>query len=280
MADAKTTLDELKRNSSPPALRGENDFAPISFFTPAGFKLANQISQVFLHSTLLPRAFEGNVGNVLIALNLSSRMGVDPLMLMQNMYVVHGVPSFSAKFLVATFNANPKYSSIRYEWSGEKQTENYGCRAVSIEKSTGEVLRGAVVTMRMARSEGWIDKNGSKWRTMPDQMLMYRAASFFVKTFAPEISLGFPTVEEVLDNPQDPENFYATTEELMLEVTGKAASPVIEVKSEAIATDADLPTDNPAPATPPAKGNGTAPTPQKAATGGNELEFAAPPAKK
>ena len=53
--------------------------------------------------------------------------------------------------------------------------------------------------MEIAKKEGWIDKNGSKWRTMPEQMLMYRSASWFVRAYAPEISMGLQTQEEMED---------------------------------------------------------------------------------
>jgi hypothetical protein len=52
----------------------------------------------------------------------------------------------------------------------------------------------------MAKAEGWYAKNGSKWQTMPEQMLRYRAASFFVRAYAPELSLGLATREEIEDS--------------------------------------------------------------------------------
>ena len=53
--------------------------------------------------------------------------------------------------------------------------------------------------MAMAKAEGWIDKNGSKWKTMPQIMLRYRAASFFARMNCPELTLGYFTKEEVID---------------------------------------------------------------------------------
>ena len=51
----------------------------------------------------------------------------------------------------------------------------------------GEVIEGAEVTIGMAKAEGWYskkDKYGketSKWQTMPELMLAYRAAAFFAR---------------------------------------------------------------------------------------------------
>ena len=57
--------------------------------------------------------------------------------------------------------------------------------------------------MEMADKEGWTKKSGSKWLTMPDQMLAYRAAAFWSRIYAPEISMGFITKEEAEDSVPD-----------------------------------------------------------------------------
>ena len=130
---------------------------------------------------------------------MASRIGADPMMTMQSLYIVHGTPSWSAQFLIATFNQCGKFSSIRYDFSGEEGADNWGCRARAIEISTGELLTGPLVTIDIAKREGWYQKSGSKWQTMPEQMLRYRAAAWFVRTVAPEIAMGLQTAEEIHD---------------------------------------------------------------------------------
>ena len=51
----------------------------------------------------------------------------------------------------------------------------------------------------MAEKEGWAGKAGSKWKSMPSQMLRYRAAAFWQRVYCPEISMGLMTVEEAED---------------------------------------------------------------------------------
>ena len=51
----------------------------------------------------------------------------------------------------------------------------------------------------MAEAEGWTSKKGSKWLTMGDQMLRYRAAAFFARVYCPHALMGLKTVEEVKD---------------------------------------------------------------------------------
>jgi hypothetical protein len=55
--------------------------------------------------------------------------------------------------------------------------------------------------MEMAEKEGWLRKNGSKWQTMPQVMLRYRAASFFARMNCPELSIGLYSKEELDDFP-------------------------------------------------------------------------------
>lgn len=169
------------------------------FGSQKGLDLAIKAANVLSKSTLVPKEYQGNVANCIIALNMANRMGADPLMVMQNLYIVHGRPGWSSQFLISTFNTSRKFSALRYEWVGEEGKDDWGCRAWAIEKATGEKLVGATVTIGLAKKEGWYGKNGSKWQTMPQQMLMYRAASWFIRAYAPELAMGMHTAEEIFD---------------------------------------------------------------------------------
>ena len=192
------------------AMEMENDMqmvttAPMGvtagFQSAEGFALLQRMANMFVSSTLVPKQFQGkdNYGNCVIALNMAQRLGADPLMVMQNLYVVYGTPSWSSKFMIAMFNQCGRYESIRYEETGKKGTDTQGVIAWAKEKSTGEILKGPEVTIKIAKDEGWYGKNGSKWKTMPDQMLRYRAAAWFLRTTAPELSIGLQTADEVKD---------------------------------------------------------------------------------
>ena len=171
----------------------------IGFGTSQGFQMMQRVAKALSMSTLVPKQYQQNIPNCIVALNMANRIGADPLMVMQNLYVVHGNPSWSSQFLIATFNSCGRFSSIRYQWVGTKGNDDWGCYASAVELSSGEVLQGAVVTMDLAKKEGWVDKSGSKWKTMPQQMLMYRSAAWFVRAYAPELAMGLHTVEEHSD---------------------------------------------------------------------------------
>ena len=123
-------------------------------------------------------------------------------MVMQNLYIVHGNPAWSSKYLVGCINASKRFTTLRYEFRGEEGTPEYGCRCYAYEahdKDHKEPLYGDWITMDMANKEGWTKKSGSKWLTMPNQMLRYRAAAFWQRVYCPEISMGLLTTEEAED---------------------------------------------------------------------------------
>lgn len=221
---------------------------PLSFFSAGGLDLMQRAAMLLAASTLVPTAYrqfntdkktgqviknDSAMSNCVLALNMAQRIGADPLMIMQNLYIVEGRPAWSSQFVIASINACGKFSPLRFEMKdlGEKEVEwkssewvdgpngrrvkeerthkakikNKSCTAWAIEKATGEKLEGPTVSMEMAVQEGWFGKNGSKWQTMPDVMLRYRAASFFGRLYAPELLMGIHTAEEVNDSTIDME---------------------------------------------------------------------------
>ena len=163
------------------------------------FDNAQRIAKSLASSTLVPQQFQGQQGyaNCLVALEIAGRMNLSPLQVMQNLHIIHGRPSWSSQFIIALINGCGRFSPLRYEISGKGDT--LACTAVATEIATGEELRGPEVSMGMAKREGWATKSGSKWATMPELMIRYRAAAFWGRLFIPELLVGIHTQEEVLD---------------------------------------------------------------------------------
>jgi len=175
------------------------DDVSMGFGSERSFMLTQRAAKLLASSSLVPKGFQNNIANCVVALNMANRMGADPLMTMQNLYIVHGRPSWSSQFLIATFNTCGRFSALRYRWTGQAGTDTHGCVAYAIELSTGELLEGSEITVGMAKREGWYGKTGSKWQSMPEQMLRYRAAGWFIRAYAPELAMGLHTSEEVAD---------------------------------------------------------------------------------
>ena len=175
---------------------------PLSAFSSENaFVSVQRMAKALASSTLVPDSYRGeaNLGNCIIALELSQRIGASVMAVMQSMVPIHGKPTWSASFLIATVNSCGRFSPMRFRWVGKEGTDDWGCRAFAVERESNLELVGALVTIAMAKAESWYSKNGSKWKTMPEQMLQYRAAAFWCRAYAPEIALGMHTSEEIHD---------------------------------------------------------------------------------
>lgn len=270
----------------------------MGFGNAQSFELMQRAAKMLAYSTLVPVAyravkeikeygkvvgFEDNpnaLPNCVVALNMSQRMGADPLMVMQNLYIVEGRPSWSSQFIIAAINSCGRYSPLRFELSGigePKEIEYMAsewvkvqgqkdskrdilkkitvrprtCVAWAIELATGDRLESPVISMDMAVAEGWIQKNGSKWQTMPEVMLRYRSAAFFGKLYAPELLMGLQTAEEahdIIDVEQQPDGKYAaptTLDELRSTGAPDADKQAAELDPEA--TEQETVKDQPEP---------------------------------
>jgi hypothetical protein len=164
------------------------------------FELAQREAKALQTSDLLPAQFKNNLGNILIALEYARRLDMPPLAVMQSMYVIHGKPAFDSKFFIAQIIK--RYGQINYEMTGTgDKAECY----VWVSGPEFEKISGPVVSIAMAKAEGWYGKKESKWQSMPDLMFRYRAAAFFARTYLPDLILGLQSVDEIRDITVDPE---------------------------------------------------------------------------
>ena len=198
MATAETAV---RKEMTLSALREQpaRELVRAGFSDTASFDLLQRCAKALASSTLVPQSFQNNLPNCIIALEMAQRIGASPLMVAQHLYIVQGKPSWSAVFLIASFNQCGRFSPIRYEFVGTEGKDDWGCRAYAVEKETKEKLTGPLITISLAKKEGWYGKGGSKWQTIPELMLRYRAAAWLVRTVAPEISMGLQTSEELHD---------------------------------------------------------------------------------
>jgi hypothetical protein len=197
-----TTLEiqQPKPAQSLAVVDGHSDGRSINAFSSTdAFAAGQRMAKAISLSSLLPKEYQDNIPNVMIAMELANRIGMPVLAVMQNIDMIHGRPSWRATFLIATVNTCGRFSALRYRFEGERGSSSWGCCAVAKDRETGEELVGELITIKMADDEGWSKKAGSKWKTMPGQMLRYRAAAFWSRVYAPELSLGMHTAEEVED---------------------------------------------------------------------------------
>ena len=222
--------NEIQKHQTPQ----NQGVATFNFFDPIQFETMQRVSKLFASSELVPDMYKETeknplnkaMANCMIALEVAQRIGASPLMVMQNMYIVYGQPSWSSKFLIATVNTCGRFNPLKFKFTNlgrlgkveyteyvwvdrrkqpkvsvfdGKDIDNLQCIAWTTAKGSDDVLESAPIDVKLAIQEGWFTKAGSKWPTMTRQMLTYRAASFWTSAYAPELSMGMKTSEEVYD---------------------------------------------------------------------------------
>lgn len=189
--------EEVVKNTAV-AERGKADVSK-PFTSKENFSDLYNISKMFSESDLVPDTYKKKPMNCVIAVDLANRMGVSPLMVMQNLYIVRGKPEWSGSACMSLIQGCGLYKEVKPVYTGEKNTDSWGCHIEAKNAKTGEAVKGSEVTIKMAKAEGWYDKSGSKWKSMPELMLSYRAAAFFARVYCPNAMMGFSVEGEAED---------------------------------------------------------------------------------
>ena len=174
------------------------ELAPVTVWTDKKqfdqlLRAANMLSQ----TSIIPATYQGKPQDCFVALEMATRMGVSPLVVMQNMYVVKGKPAWAGQACTMFINSCGKFTQVKHVYTGEKGTDSRGCYVIATRISDGIQVNGVEVTIAMAKAEGWTAN--TKWRTMPELMLAYRASAFFARVHCPEALMGVQLADEIYD---------------------------------------------------------------------------------
>lgn len=220
MAENKNTQVATQENTQV-SRNKVTDFSLGIFGTSDNFIMANQMAKALAQSTIVPKEYQGNVSNALIAIELATRLKTSPLMVMQHLYVVYGRPSWSAQYVIAMINGSGRYDmELQFDEKNDKNGKPYSCMCWT--EKDGRKVTGPTITMDLAKDEKWLDKNGSKWQTMPQIMLRYRAASFFGRMNCPDLMMGMYTREEVYEMGKDEYKVYDLEAEVKHDIESHA----------------------------------------------------------
>jgi len=202
MSDKKETLTEAaeKFNQSKPGtgmtVRDSSEMA--MYMDSALFAQAQRAAKLLSEAgEMVPAHFRGKPGAVFVVLELAQRVKLSPILLLQNIYLVHGTPGLSSQLVRAMLHGSGLFDALSWRFEGEGMART--CTCFAKRKDDGS-LKESICSMKMANDEGWINKNGSKWKTMPDRMLKYRSSAFFARDHCPEVLLGLSTADELSDN--------------------------------------------------------------------------------
>jgi len=167
------------------------------FSDPEAFTQLARVASAFSKTAIVPEAYRGKPEDCMVAIDMANRLGVSPLMVMQNLYVVKGKPSWSGQACTALIQNCGRFRDVRHIYTGTKGSDDRGCYVEAIRISDGETVQGVEVTMSMVKAEGWIAN--TKWKNMPELMLAYRAAAFFARVNCPEALMGLQVEGEMED---------------------------------------------------------------------------------
>jgi len=204
------------------------------------FENAQRIAGALAKSDIVPINYRNNIPNCLIALDMAGNMNLSPLIVMQNLDIIRGKPSWSSKFLISALRNSPRFSKIEFVMFGERGKDSKGCYVKAFDNELGKEVIGPEVTVAMAKAEGWWNKpnkqgkNTSKWPTMTNLMLQYRAGTFFSRINIPDLTMGLPTSEEAYDTPVVTEDI-----EIVEEINAEIITESIE-KNESIENDEEI----------------------------------------
>jgi len=203
-------MNEETKNNLPQAAQAQKiivqDSGEFSALIDTGkFEQLWRIATIFSNSQLVPAHFQGKKENCFLGLQMAFRLGVDPMMLLQNTYIVGGRPGMESKMIIALINSSGLFEDpLEYEVDGDDpKDKKYRVRAFATRKGTGKVCKGPWIDWDMVKAEKWDTKQGSKWTTIPSQMFCYRAAAFFGRLYCPERLLGMQTADELQDITPD-----------------------------------------------------------------------------
>lgn len=194
-----------KKNELAVAGRGKTQMQTVKtgglnvFSDAQEFETALRMADCLSKSTIVPKDYQNNPGNCMIAIEMASRINTSPMMVMQNLYIVNGRPAWSSQWIIAMINSSNRYKTeLQFTFGYDEKDGGLSCQAWA-EDYAGHKVVGPKITMNMANAEGWTTKNGSKWKTMPQVMIQYRAASFFGRMNCPDMIMGIYSKDEVED---------------------------------------------------------------------------------
>jgi hypothetical protein len=158
-----------------------------------------QFAKILATSTMMPRQYQGNVGNCMVAVDMAKRMGNSPFMVAQNLDIIQGNPCWKSTAAIALINNCGRFEPLEYEFEHNEDWTEFSGYAYAKERRSGKICKGSIVDKKMCVAMGWWDKNGSFWKKMPEQMLVYRTSVFFARKYCPEALMGLYTVDEQRD---------------------------------------------------------------------------------
>lgn len=251
MSNSNVAIDQTRVTPGDMLLNADDPAERRMLISERNFQLQQREASVYAKSEMVPEQFRNKIADCIIAMEMASRLNVGVIEIMQNIDVIYGRPAFRASYVIARINSSGLIKGrVKFNFVGTEGQDDWGCYATAIDAETGEEIKGPLITIATAKAEGWYNKNGSKWKTIPDLMLRYRAGSWLGRTQYPEATMGMLTQEEASDvGPRSERDITPLSdtdinETFKPKLAEKVNEETGEVNQEAIQPDDGTPPEN------------------------------------
>lgn len=166
--------------------------------TPTNLTEAMQLAEILAQSTIVPKDYQRNPGNILVAIQWGAELGLAPMQAMQNIATINGRPSIWGDAMLALVKNSSEFVSIKEEFTGEDAS----LTAVCTIARKGQPDHTTYFSVEDARKAGLWGKQGP-WTQYPRRMLQMRARGYALRDMFPDVLKGMRTAEEVRDMPKE-----------------------------------------------------------------------------
>ena len=172
------------------ALIANNSDRITSFLQPTTLDQALSIAEALSRSSFIPKVYQGNQSNILVAMQLGSEIGLGPLQSLQSICVINNQPSLYGDALMALVQG-----SVLCEWFCEGFDEESQC-GWARTKRRGRKEVEQIFTLDMARRAGLTEKTGP-WKQYPERMCKLKARNWLCRDVYPDVLRGFSRLNVV-----------------------------------------------------------------------------------
>lgn len=162
--------------------------------TPQSIDEALRMAEIMSKASIVPKDFQGNPGNILVAIQWGAELGLPPLQAMQSIAVINGRPAVWGDAVIALVRGSGHFESIQ-----EDVTDT---AATCTVKRRGETPTARTFTLEDAKKAGLAGKPGP-WTQYPKRMMQMRARAWALRDVFPDVLRGIHVAEEALDIPSE-----------------------------------------------------------------------------
>lgn len=162
--------------------------------TPQSLDEALRFADMLSKSNMVPKDYQGNPANCIIAMQWGMEIGLQPLQAMQNIAVINGRPSIWGDAMLAIVRGSGLLEYIKEDPTAD------GCTCTVKRKGEDEVDR--TFTTEDAKRAGLLGKQGP-WQQNPKRMMQMRARAFALRDVFPDVLRGVNIAEIAQDEPAE-----------------------------------------------------------------------------